>query len=318
MFMAISGIVFALGQKDSRQFRYQDLPCHLGILNDLKGNDVKISHAFFGSSKSFEAINSELIDESLARYESQSESAKTLDFSRSWRASGLSLVMMRDLMQVSQADSFYVEVNFTNKAVYHPYWYSVATYGDIYRDYGSRSDISSLKRVEILFKTLAKKVTHDLNGILTGRTKLNISKSKRAQYDCSSVNGRERPDHRSRAKSRNMKWKDPTFKWDHLSDFESRNDFYFQEIVDLASSNGKNLFFVYYYPSYGTVLEPFFVKRFESRYGVPLIHLNDTGILESVYETGYRDINHMNTTGQLQFAEWFAEKMRNFSQDDRK
>lgn len=292
--------------KDDKEYRYGQLNCHFRLLS----TDQEIDYAFLGSSRSLESANATFLEEELAK--SLNSNVVVMDFSRSWRASGMTYVMARDLLEKNKVKNLIVEVNSTNKLVYHSYWPSVATYSDLFGDIFVRDDIGLFQSLVLFLEHFTEKNSRKFVALMKGEKRINLSSgSKYLNNDCSSKSGSERPDQRQRQEKRNRKWAERSTSWDLGDKFESRNDYYMKKLSLLAKKHEVNLFFSYYNTSYSPRLSEDFVSEFKARYGHPLIYINDIAQLERMYESGYRDITHLKASGQRMYAEWFATKMSN-------
>lgn len=289
--------------------RYRHLPCQYGLLNSATRQANPIDYAFFGSSRSFEAINATIMADAIGRNQKISHQPIVYDLSKSWRGGGISYIMVRDFLSRNKVKNIVVEANFTNKLIYHNYWYSVATYADLIADIKTRRDISLLEKLSIFISHASRKFSGDIVALIQAKVPTSGGTESIDKFDCSSANGKERPDQRENARLRHKVWQDRQITWDLASDFEARNDYYYEMLSELAAEYGVNLYFAYYNSSYSPRLSEEFVSSFEQRYEHSLIHIDDANFLADVYETGFRDINHMKETGQQKYAEWFSDNV---------
>lgn len=285
----------------SDELRYQVLPCQYSILKKLEEDNRKIHKLFIGSSRSLESIDALTLNKN-------SESEIHIDFSRSWRASGMSVVMAKDILKRKEIDHIYFEANNRSKnLLYHAYWYSIATYANLVEDLFVENGTSLIARLQHFTTTLAKKVSADLNSLFSGKvSSIKSRKYSRKDYDCSPQNPTSRID--SLQKRKNSKWQSQTRSWNFLDKTEQRNDYYFKKIKKVSNHFKTKLSFIYYPRAYTPVLDSSFVAQFEQRYNIELLNIRDKSLLSKLYTVGYRDATHLILPGQKIFATWLLKQ----------
>lgn len=290
---------------DSDKARYAEMDCQRRLLNAV-GQKKVVDFAFLGSSRSRESINTGLMTSALNR-KLESPDLVVLDLSRSGRASGMTYVMARDLLNNVKVKNLIIEFNATSK-MYHRQWSSIATYNDLFEDLKSRKSLGLVKRIDLFLKHSAEKVSKKFVRLIKLDHKQDKKVNERvSKLDCSKTYYSEQEGLREAARLENLSWENNFSDWSLNSTFESRNDFYIKKLSSLAKSKNVNLIFTHYYSTYSPPLSREFSLNFQSKYGHQLINISSINLLRQLYSRGYRDVTHLKLSGQKVYTNWFVD-----------
>jgi len=284
----------------SDALRYQSHQCHYKVLKSIEAESRSFNTLFIGSSRTLDAVNVSLLED---------QSSKLfIDFSRKWRSPGLSYVMAQDVLKRTKLNHIIYEINRTDpKRPIHYRWHSMSTYSLLTSELFNNTGEKAFKKLQQFSTSLARKLTEDLNAILSSKAykfeQLSLSKPRR---DCSPKKSAVRLD--LLAKRKNDNWKNKTDAWHFDSIKEGRNNYYIKKLITLAKKHSTKVTFVYYNYSFSPPLDPQFVEKIEHHYGVNLLYIKSVPVLDDLYKNGFRDQTHMNSYGQSIFAKWLLQQ----------
>ena len=313
------------------EFRYSNLSC---IYNQIYINDINPNILFLGTSRLLSAINPDIIEKKI--YNKTGKDYYVVNASTSWRGYGqikrqlidfidqkkIPKIVIIELSEISKGKINY-QKRFLRKNLYYegfyPEYEKIAKLSDFFDDFQKINESFYIK-LHVLIESLLYKfiyltryINSDLDTIIDRNDKY-FQKCYREykNYNIKNDQISYRNKRFNDPSNKNEYWKANIKKIDLNHSNFIRSSGLIKDLIEIASQNEIDLFFVYVPRIYDDPISDSQKNIFKNKYGVDLFSLEprEMNILYST-KNSYRDITHMMKEGRKYFSDIISDYLIN-------
>ncbi|WP_371398670.1 hypothetical protein AB6B39_00890 [Algimonas porphyrae] len=304
--IVIAGLIWSLAFSQSATARYQ---YYENWFSPTFLNEDPVDVVIIGRSGLQTAINADKFSAELEAVSGNPQ--KVIDLSKSWSGADTQLVQARDILDNADVETLVVQM-YPDVAREHEMFFELATYSDIFRGSFAYADMNAVEKLQRALSLSLRKWSSSLSKLVAGEFEARRSlPPTRGSADPTPAPDAQNDQAQSDwAAAVGADWQTkPSDVWDITANYDARNRFFYQEIVDLAEERDVRLVFLFLPELYNAPMNPDFVTKLRDRYGAIDILAPTVDDIINIYPDAYADHGHANEQGQDYFNRMYAQQL---------